>query len=913
MLWSRTAETSAIDRLLSRARTGHGGGLLLRGEPGIGKSALLRYAGEHAADLCVLQAAGAVAESDLAYAAIHQLLGRLLPRAGGLPEPQAAALRIALGLQAGPDAPDPFLVSLAVLTLLSDAGRPVLCLVDDVQWMDGPSVGVLAFVIRRLRQEPVVVLAAARPDPGRADSHRRTGSDLAQAGLPERILGGLDPGEASRLLTELCGATLPPAVRDSLLAAAAGNPLALIELPGTLSPAQLAGTEPLPEPLPLAGELERVFAARVSQLEPGQRTLALLSACSGRLPAIKAAAAALGVGADGLDRLHGLVRITDSAVVFTHPLIRSAAYYQASPAERRAAHAALADREEADRRAWHLARAASGPDERAAAELERSAARTLRRSGYGAAAAAFERAAELSPADADQARRLAAAADAAWHGADTARVRALLEAAEQLPPPEPAVRLRLQHIRGLIELRSGVPADGLAILLPAAAEAVKTDPHLAVAMLAEAGECAFQAGDEGAALEIAALLAALPGGGDPRDALVAGLYRSVGPVPRGEAPGPTGPDLGALTELDDPDLLARAGGMLHGLGQHALARRLRVKAVARARALGAAGTLAWALRSLALDEIDYGRFAWAGAYAAEGLQLAIEAGQPNLACQHRAFLAEIAAARGPEDEARRLGNEVLAEATGRGLRGTVALARRALVQLALATGRPDEALVQLEAMWTLGAVVHRGLAQASVPDLVEAAVRAGRPELGAERLPGYLSWAQAAGSAEAGALAARSRALLAGPEEADALFEESLRLHAATDRPMQQARTALLYGEQLRRHRRRVDARGYLNLAADAFGRLGACRWAQRARDELRATGETVRRTDDAGPAIDRLTHQELQVARAVSQGLTNREAAAQLFISPRTVDHHLRSIYRKFGITSRAELVLLAGQLTGS
>jgi DNA-binding CsgD family transcriptional regulator len=450
-------------------------------------------------------------------------------------------------------------------------------------------------------------------------------------------------------------------------------------------------------------------------------------------------------------------------------------------------------------------------------------------------------------------------------------------------------------------------------LLPAAAEAVKTDPHLAVAMLAEAGECAFQAGDEGAALEIAALLAALPGGGDPRDALVAGLYRSVGPVPRGEAPGPTGPDLGALTELDDPDLLARAGGMLHGLGQHALARRLRVKAVARARALGAAGTLAWALRSLALDEIDYGRFAWAGAYAAEGLQLAIEAGQPNLACQHRAFLAEIAAARGPEDEARRLGNEVLAEATGRGLRGTVALARRALVQLALATGRPDEALVQLEAMWTLGAVVHRGLAQASVPDLVEAAVRAGRPELGAERLPGYLSWAQAAGSAEAGALAARSRALLAGPEEADALFEESLRLHAATDRPMQQARTALLYGEQLRRHRRRVDARGYLNLAADAFGRLGACRWAQRARDELRATGETVRRTDDAGPAIDRLTHQELQVARAVSQGLTNREAAAQLFISPRTVDHHLRSIYRKFGITSRAELVLLAGQLTGS
>jgi DNA-binding CsgD family transcriptional regulator len=539
----------------------------------------------------------------------------------------------------------------------------------------------------------------------------------------------------------------------------------------------------------------------------------------------------------------------------------------------------------------------------------------LRRSGYGAAAAALERAAELSPAEQARSRRLAAAADAAWHGADTARVRALLEAAERLPPPEPAVWLRLRHVRGLIELRSGVPADGLAILLPAAAEAVKADPHLAVAMLTEAGECAFQAGDEGATLEIGALLAALPdsirGWADPRDALLAELYRLVARVPRGEAPAPSDTDLGALAELEDPDLLARAGGMLHGLGRPALARQLRVKAVARARALGAAGTLAWALRSLALDELDYGRFAWASAYAAEGLQLAIEAGQPNLACQHRAFLAEIAAIRG-RDEARGLAAEVLAEATERGLRGTVTFARRALVQLALAAGHPDEALVQLEAMWTLGAVVHRGVARHSVPDLVEAAVRAGRPELAAQRLPVYLSWAQAAGSAEAGALAARCRALLARPDEADALFEESLRLHVAADQPMQQARTALLYGEHLRRHRRRVDARGYLHLAVDAFERLGAAGWARRAVGELRATGETVRRPGH-GPATDRLTAQELQVARAVSQGLSNREAAAQLFISPRTVDHHLRSVYRKFGITSRAELVRLADELDAS
>ena len=342
----------------------------------------------------------------------------------------------------------------------------------------------------------------------------------------------------------------------------------------------------------------------------------------GRLPAITQAAATLGAsGAGELDRLGGLVTIDGSAVVFAHPLIRSAVYYAASPAQRRAAHAALAQAEDGDRRAWHLARAASGPDELAAEELERSAERTLRRSGYGAAAAAFERAAELSPDEAGRSRRLAAAADAAWHGADTARVRALLEAAERLPPPEPAVRLRLRYIRGLIELRCGVPADGLAILLPGAAEAVKVAPHLAVAMLTAAGECAFQAGDEHGARDIAALLAALPDSGDPRDAVLAGLYQSVSSVPRGEAPGPVDPDLDALEELDD------------------------------------------------------------------------------------------------------------------------------------------------------------------------------------------MSWAQAAGSAEAGALAARARALLADPDEADALFEQSLRLHTATDRPMEQARTALLYGEHLRRHRRRVDAR----------------------------------------------------------------------------------------------------------
>jgi ATP/maltotriose-dependent transcriptional regulator MalT len=326
--------------------------------------------------------------------------------------------------------------------------------------------------------------------------------------------------------------------------------------------------------------------------------------------------------------------------------------------------------------------------------------------------------------------------------------------------------------------------------------------------------------------------------------------------------------------------------------------------VARARALGAAGTLAWALRALALDELFRGRYVWAEACAAEGHRLALETGQPNLACQHAAVLAEVAGLRGRDEEARRLTEEVLAESAGRGLHGTMAMVRRAQGELALAGGDPEAAIAQLEALWDAPSG-QRGVAFAAIPDLVEAAVRAGRPELVAERVPVYVSWAETSGSREAGALAARSRALLCTGEDADRLYQEALRLHPATERPLDRARTALLYGEHLRRERRRVDARAQLGVALEIFARFGAVRWEERARRELRATGERAHRRDPGG--LDRLTPQELQVVRVVSHGVTNREAAAQLFISPRTVDHHLRSVFGKLGIRSRAELVRTA------
>jgi DNA-binding CsgD family transcriptional regulator len=905
MLWSRDRELEAMDQLLQAAGTGRGGALLLHGEPGIGKSALLACARQRAHGMRVLNASAAEAEATLAYATLHQLLRPVLHLVGQLPGPQAQALRVALGLELG-EAPDRFLVSLATLTLLAEVAgeRPVLCLLDDAHWADPPTLEVIAFVVRRLEADAVAVLAAVREGRGHV---------LQAAGIRQLRLTGLPPSAAATVLEEQCGARLAPPVRDALVRATDGNPLALIELPRTLTPDQLSGRQPLPDPLPVAEALEQVFLERVRFRGPELRTLLLLCAAegSGSLAAIRRAAQTLGVDdlVPALPELSELLRSEGSAVVFRHPLMRSAVYHDAGPAQRRAAHLALAgalagQEGEADRRAWHLAQAALGPDEDVADELERSAGRALRRSGHAAATLALERAADLSLADEGRARRLVAAADAAWRGGDAPRCRALLDRAERLGPAEPALRLRARYLRGLMELRSGIPADALAVLLAGAAKAVEVDADLALELLGAAGEAGFQAGDQDATLEIRRLMASLPAGDGSGRFLLVRLYLSVSPMTRGEAPASLHDDFAGLEDLDDPDLLARAGGMAFGLGEYELARRLRTRSVARARALGAAGTLAWALRSLALDEVFRNRYVWAEACAAEGCRLALETGQPNLACQHKAVLAEVAGLRGREQEARRLTEEVLAESAGRGLHGTVAMVRRAQGELALAGGDPQEAIANLEALWEAPSG-QRGVAFAAIPDLVEAAVHAGRPELVAKRVPAYVSWAETSGAREAGALSARSRALLSAGEDADRLYQEALRLHPATERPLDRARTALLYGEHLRRERRRVDARGQLRSALEIFARLGAVRWEERARNELRATGERARRRDPG--SLDRLTQQELQVVRAVSQGATNREAAAQLFISPRTVDHHLRSVFRKLGIRSRAELVRAA------
>lgn len=904
MLRSRDRELAAIERLLDSARAGRGSGLLVSGEPGIGKSALLAAARERAGDMRILTATGVEAESALGYASLQLLLRHLLDCVGTLPAPQSRALRVALGLEAG-DSPDRFLVSLATLTLLSRAAeeRPVLCVLDDAHWADAPSLDVVAFVARRIEAERVALLATVRPDEGRA---------LEAAGMTALPVSGLGIDDAAALIYEQCGTAIAPAVRKALVDSAGGNPLALRELPRVLSAEQLAGRAPLPEPLPLAGELERLFRGNIKRLDPDLQTYALLCAAHGQgsLAIIGRAAAGLGIHTSPLELpgVDQILEIDGPFVGFRHPLMRSAVYHGASPAERRAAHLALADAlatevNQIERWAWHRAAAALGPDEEIAAELERSAERTLCRSGYAAAVHALERAADLSLTSSDRVRRTVAAADAAFRGGDTPRARGLVQRAEQLGLTDPHARLRTRYLQGAIESRTGAPADGLGILLAAVEEAVAVDPPLALHMLGVAGEAAFQAGDLQAYWSKVPLLAGLARDSNPAHRLFASVQLALRPGTRVEMPD-FRQDMAAAEQLGDPDMLVRIAGVVFGFGEYAAARRLWMKAVASARTLGAAGSLAGALRGLALDELSRSRYAWAEACAAEGRTLALETGQPNLALQHAAILAEVAGLRGREQEARQLAAEVLSEAAARGSHGTAALLRWALGKLSLAWGHPGEAVTHLEALWTLNASPHQATALAVIPDLVEAAVHTGRPELAREwfaRLPS----GPGSDFPEARSLALRARALLADGENADAYFREALRIHATTERPLDRARTALLYGEYLRRARRRVDAREPLRTALETFERLGAVPWAERARRELRATGETARKREPS--TFDRLTRQELQVVQVVSRGVTNREAAAQLIVSPRTVDHHLRSIFAKLGISSRAELIRMA------
>jgi DNA-binding CsgD family transcriptional regulator len=894
----RAAEREAIGNLLARARRGRSGTLVVRGEAGVGKTALLADAVEQADGMRVLHGAGVESEVELPFAALHQLLFPVLDHIDRLPRPQARALRGAFGL-AEAEA-DPFLIALGVLGLLADVAResPLLVVMDDAQWLDQLSAGALVFAARRLQGEPIALLLAAQE--GAAQR-------FDAPGLPALRLRGLDPAAAAALLQERAG-QVALEVRERLVAETGGNPVALLELTEALSAAQLAGRQPLPARLPIGAGLRRAFLARVRRLPSSSQTLLLVAAAeeSGAVAPVLAAAAMLGVGAEALEPAEqaGLLRVVDQALEFQHPLVRSAVYQDATFGAKRAVHRALAQvlggvEEDDDRRVWHLVAAAIGPDEELAEALEGSARRAHSEGEPVAAAGALQRASALSIDAATRADRLVAAAGAAWQAGRPAWSHELLDQAALLSDDR-AVRARISNVRGAIELESGTPWRARGIFVEGAELVMASKPRLAAEMLAMAGQSAWMAGDGDSLIETGRRMLRLPG---PEGFQVKQVARSLlwlGRMLQGAPDGPI-PSGAAIRwpKAENPRLWLWPPLVSQLLGDDEAADGLCTEAVATMRVRGIIGPLPFALAQLALVELMTGRWPGALAHATEALHLARETGQTARAAGITIELAWLAAVQGRADDCRRLAGEAFDFAMPGRSTMIMAGASWALGLLDLAEGRPAEAFDRLVTLTT----VYRSppvLALAAA-DLAEAAVRAGQPEPVADALAELERWTRHAGRPWARLASHRCRALTSGNGDAERHFQAALEEDRRARRPFERARTELLYGEWLRRERRRYEARTHLRSALGLFQQLGAAPWMERARLELLATGETARKRNL--DAFFQLTPQELQIARLAGQGLTNREIAAQLYLSGHTVSYHLHKIFRKLGITSRVSL----------
>ncbi|MCZ2526244.1 helix-turn-helix transcriptional regulator [Streptomyces sp. HB2AG] len=907
-LHGRKPEEDSIAELLAGARAGTSSSLVLRGEPGIGKTALLDHAAAAAGDMRLVRGAGAEFEAELPFAGLQLLLRPVLGALAALPGPQREALEAAFGL--GPAAgPEPMLVGLAVLSLLAEhaEGAGLLCLVDDAQWLDRASRDALLFAARRLHAEGVVMLFAARDGEG----------SFPSPGLPELRLSGLGPEAAAALIDRH---PLAPAVRRRLLAEAGGNPLALLELPVALA-AEGGGVSP-PGALPLTSRLQLAFHGQVSRLPEACQSLLLVAAAdeTGELAVILRAAAALGAAVEDLSPAEraGLVVRGDAdgtTIRFRHPLVRAAVHQRAPLGQRLAVHRALAAALDspghADRRAWHLAAAATGADEEAAAALERTAARARERSGHEAAAAAYERAARLSAEPAAGARREALAAEAALEAGDLERARVLGGRAARRPGEDPAVNARVAQVRALADFWQGSYSPAHRLLVDGAGLVRDTDPGRAALLLIQAVHTAWYLGERQLAATLDRL-AALPL--DAADPLAPvgpylahlGRLSRLGHLDRGrsERPPPLGDTLAEVRRrgrVPEQVLTILCGAAL-ALGQDADAHGLATALAAEHRARGGAGRLPTVLFFVAEGEVFTGRHLDALATATEALGLARATGQQQWISQFGSVLAHLDAARGEEEACRRNAEEGLAGATAGTVSPGAPWAHWSLGLLDLGLGRAEAALTRFERL-TREPVRHHICAVRSTPDLVESAVRVGAPERAAEPLARFERWAGAVRQPWADALVLRCRGLLADGDRAEAFYTAALELHDRDGRAVEYARTALLHGEWLRRARRKAEARGSLNDALEVFDRLGMRPWAERARNELAATGARGGGPGPAGGPAVGLTPQELQIARLAAQGLSNRDIAAQLFLSHRTVGHHLYKAYPKLGVASRSEL----------
>ena len=898
MLLDRFPERAALSGLLEAARTGRSGVLVMRGEPGVGKTALLDWAVESAAGLRVARVAGVESEMELAFAALQQLCAPMLDQLGSLPDPQRAALGVAFGLETGA-APDRFLVGLAVLSLLSEAAerQPLLCVVDDAQWLDRASAQALAFVARRLLAEPVALVFATR----------EPGEELR--GLPELAVGGLRDGDARELLGSVIRGPLDERVRDRIVAETRGNPLALLELPRGMRPAELTGGFGVGGVL--SGRIEESFRGRLEVLPAATQRLMLVAAAkqAGEPALVWRAAERLGIGTEALMPAAdaGLLRIGER-VTFRHPLVRSAVYRAAPAPDRRAAHRALADvtdpRADPERRAWHRAQASPGPDEEVAAELERSAGRAQARGGRAAAAAFLERSAALTLDPGRRAERALAAAQAKYQAGASDAALQLLGTAEAGPPDE-LRRARADLLRGQIAFSSSRGSDAPPLLLKAARQFEPLDSQLAretyldaLAAAQFAGRLALGGGMREVA-EAARMAPPPPGPARPPDLLLDGLallvtegYPAGAPVLRRAVSAFRGTDVSREEELRWLWLASRAARMLWDYDSWDV---LSDRQVTLASDAGALIALPLAFNTRVGLHVFSGEFTEAASMVAQA-ESVTEAIGSSIAPYGTLALAVF---RGREAEAAQLTQTALDDVGRRGEGGGLSFVDWATAVLYNSLGRYEEALAVAErASEDSPAMYFTGWA---LVELIEAAVRSMAPERAAGALQRLSDIARACGTDWAVGTEARSRALVSDGEDAENLYREAIDRLGRTRLRVDLARAHLVYGEWLRRQRRRRDARDQLGIAYEIFDSIGAAAFADRARTELRATGGNARQLTIQTP--DTLTAQEALIARLAGDGASNPEIAAQLFISPATVAYHLRKVFTKLGISSRSQL----------
>ena len=898
-LCDRRAECAVLDGLVDGARVGRSGVLLLKGEAGIGKTALLEYAMASVSDMRGVRTAGVESEMELAFAALHQLCAPLLEWLERLPAPQRDALATVFGLSDGA-VPDRFFVGLAVLGLLSEAAeeRPLVCLVDDVQWLDRASAQVLAFVGRRLLAERVVMLFGAREPTEEFE------------GLPELVIDGLDRTDARALLASVFPGRLDALVADQIVAETRGNPLALMELPHGLSAAQLAGGFGLPGAVSLEGKIEQSFRQRLAALPEDTQRLLLLAAAEplGDPALLRRAAAMLGITDRAVEpaKRAALLEI-DGRVRFRHPLVRSAVYGASSPRDRRGAHRALGEATDAqvdpDRRAWHLAKAAAGRDEGIAAELEHAAGRAQARGGVAAAAAFLERAAALSSEPSSRARRALAAAQSKCEAGALDEALALMATAEK-GPADKLRHARIHLLRAQIAFASTRGRDAPPLLLDAAREFESIDPSLARASYLEAFSAALFAGRlarGGGVVEVAEAVRAGPPPSDPRptDLLLHGLavrftegYAAGAPALR-EALSAFGRQ--SALSAEDARWLWFACWVASDLWDDNAWAELSARQLELARDAGAPAALTLALSARVAFLGTSGDVSAVKSMAGE---LRLIADATGIATSPYGALL-LAALRGPESEASKLIRKVVDEAETRGEGFAVVAAQQLSGLLYNGLGRYNAALA---AVRDAGEHISDfGAPTLGVAELIESAVRSGELELAERALERLEETTCESGTEWALGVRARSRALLSDGDRAERHYSEGIERLQLTHFPLELARTHLLYGEWLRRQRRRRDARQQLRIALEIFTGMGTEAFAGRAEGELRATGERVRkrRVDTRSE----LTAQETQVAHLACDGLSNVEIGERLFISQHTVAYHLRKVFTKLGVTSRSQL----------